>query len=280
MSIPAMDAVNAKRVGLVSGDNYEVMGRFYDKDEERVAGGEVFQEARPSMIRTSGSVCIDRVMRNPHVGTIENMTDAFWREANRLYEAVQQKNELSEFEEQGLRDIEFEFLQSACGTLSNQMNTKPTTEYWTDLLKQANREVFREGEIFGNEGTLEDAELGNQIFIPEKQFVEDWALYRFDSTVGEYDMDSIWYRYESLSGSVQEIPLVYDTDDFALIVSSDASFGEDPDCQLSGSTLEALENRDSESADDTGILSLVSSASLTGQVAEIFDHATEGTLGK
>lgn len=295
MQIPAMDAVESKRVGILQGDNFDLAAIMHDMSVPERNNGRFFRTARPVAIRTSEPVSLEHIFNTAEAHDQYNFSEEFWQEADKTYRAVSPDHEFGEDEEfdfgrcmgtDRVGDFEAHFLSNIHHILANQ---GPSHEIWSNFLEDARWNRVEDSEmgdvdvtLYGDrkDKTFTESDFSEQLYLPSESQVDRWGLYNYNHEGDGFDMYSIWYRFQTSGGSVSEVPLIDYTGNRASVMSSDPDFGGIEDHHISEELAMALEDRevrDDLSRLDTRLVEAIQDMAVGERTQEILDSATVAT---
>lgn len=294
MQIPAMDAVESKRVGILQGDEFDLAAIMHDMSVPERNNGRFFRTSRPVGIRTQEPVSIEHIFNTAQKYDQYNFSQSFWQEADKMYRAVSQHHEFNEEEEFDFRRCmqtgqagEFEafFLSNINHILSTQ---GASHEIWSDFLEDARWNRVEDSEIgdtvsiYGEQDdtTFTESDFSEQLYLPSDTQVERWGLYNYHHDGDGFDMFSLWYRFQTGGDSIKEVPLIDYTGGRASILSSDPDFGDINDNHITDDLAMALEDqevRDDLSRLDTRLVEAIQNIEIGERTQEILDSATVAT---
>lgn len=295
MQIPAMDAVESKRVGILQGDDFDLAAIMHDMSVPERNNGKFFRTARPVCIHTTEPVSLEHIFNTASEYNQHNFSEEFWQEADKTYRSVSNEYELEEDEEfnfercmQKGRTGQFEahFLSNIHHILVSESTTH---EIWSNFLEDArwNRvEDCETGDVdislYGDrdDTTFTESDFSEQLYLPSDSQVEHWGLYNYNHEGDGFDMYSLWYRFKTSGGSIEEVPLIDYTGDRVSVLSSDPDFGSLQDNHITEDLAMALEDRevrDDLSRLDKRLVEAVQNIEVGERTQEILDSATVAT---
>lgn len=127
--------------------------------------------------------------------------------------------------------------------------------------------------LFGDEeNTFEESTFTTQNYLPSMEDVDEWGLYDYSFTSEFANTTSLWVRIKK-GDNIQEFPLVYDTDESLVVVSSNPDFGDVQSNHITEEIQEAFES--SEVVDS--MTNMIAFTELSSEVEQYISNATEST---
>lgn len=247
--IPAIDAVNSARRGIIDGDGFVMVARMHDESIPNKNNGSAFKQTIPLVIETNGPICIETVFNTTSEFELRNLSDDFWEEADLMYRDFSPNGTVEKGEDYNIEDlphIEQEVLMNihSVAERGNQISREATNE----ILRAASREL-KDMDFLPDESGREFTEgtyTNNQPYLPDIDSLSRWGLYTYNWDTDRLNSCSLWVRYETQAGEVKEAPLLYNTDGISVLVSMDVEFGHVGEAYADEALLKALNGDDVE----------------------------------
>lgn len=295
MQIPALDAVESKRVGILQGDSFNLVAIMHDMSVPERNNGKFFRTARPICVQTTGPVCFEKIFNTANKIEQRNLSQAFWQEADKTYRAVSENHQLEDGEEfdferlhkteQGM--FEAHFLNNIHHILSN---VGVSHEVWHNFLEEARHNRVEDAEmadieysLYSDNQSFEESDFSEQLYFPNDKTVKNWGLYNYNHTEDDFDMYSLWYRFRTGGDSITEIPLIDYTGGQASIISSNPDFGDITDNHISSELAKSLESgtvSDDLSRLETKLVEAIQQIDIPKKTQELISNATESNRVK
>lgn len=281
MMIPAMDAVNSKRLGILTTDTATIIGEFHDTDQPLENHGDAWQLSRPHYIISTAPTSIEHIFETAHTHTRHKLSDAFWTEADRLNRIIdpdEESPENTDFDFDSLSDTEDTFLKHIIGCQNRE--DLPYTIYQKYIQEATwNRvEDARTGDVeLVETQSFMESNLQHQQYLPDPDTVTEWGLYDYSTIGEESEFTSLWIRIRE-GETAHELPLINHTHGVGTIVDSDVDFGGVTSEHLSETMQEAIENRTSSAVSglsETLVSDVCSIDDLGTHTQYFLDHATD-----
>lgn len=247
MSIPALDSVNASKVGLVQQDERTIVCELHDNGVEGTHGGlsDHWKRAHGFLVKNTQDVdgiVPEVVMTNPDPDDLVDFSDDFVDIVADIHDAV-----TSESEEE--RDIEYDRVdgdeKKIIQYLVMLLNSDHLPEsIWHNVVWECHRRSRRDHDmeiVENSERPFSDSEFIGTNYIPEDDFIEDMRVVANEQEFDYGTVASLWFQYEDSSGDWTEVPLAFETNGRFIAYDYTLDYGEDAE-PLSDAFTDALRN--------------------------------------
>lgn len=252
MMIPARDAMQSRRFGFLTGDNFSIAAIMY-ANTKTAAMSDAWRNPKPIFIKSDQPIDIVDIIENNQYEP-QNLSQEFWDKCVNLYDAIHNNNvsieSLSDTTEQRL-------FNGLCNVIYDDED-EISADLYNNVVKWANirDQMQREHTPF------QESDFTNQTYIPPYTDGLEFQLLNYETD----NTNSLWVRIGE-----QEYPIIYDTDDMGMMISTTVDSGTIDSSLLDTNTCRALEQRETINAYTTDILSIEHS----DKVATYLNRATD-----